>query len=167
VAAIFDPEISGQRLQAWGSYRDWNDTIDILNEYDPESSERRPLIGHDGVTRGQLYTRAPEVHEILQRWKGTDSSQLCWKPFEKTICESVDVFRRMSRGRRAASEVERAEREVAAAQDKAGEALVYDAGLVPLISEDYFAKFASDGRFAAASGMMSTPSTPVSEDVVA
>ncbi|KAK4103023.1 NAD(P)-binding protein, partial [Parathielavia hyrcaniae] len=92
IAAIFDPEIVGQRLHAWGSYRNWNDAIEILNEYDPESQDKRSFFGHDGAVCGQLYTRAPEVRQMLQRWKGTDSSQPCWKPFEKTICESVDVF---------------------------------------------------------------------------
>jgi hypothetical protein len=163
VAAIFDPEISGQRLHAWGSYRDWNDAIGILDEYDPESRERRSMIGNDGVVRGQLYTRASEVREALQRWKGADSSQPCWKTFEKTICESVDVFRRMSRGRRAASEEERVEQEVSAATDDARQGFVHDVGLVPFISEDYFAS----NRPFAARDMMSTPSTPVSEDVVA
>ncbi|KAK4127031.1 hypothetical protein N657DRAFT_687391 [Parathielavia appendiculata] len=147
IAALFDPDIVGQRLHAWGSYRNWNDAIEILDEYDPESQPKRSFIGHDGVARGQLYTRAPEVRQVLHRWKGNDSSQPCWKPFEKTICESVDVFRKMSRGRsRAPSEVALASRDEAAAEDAGDKDIIWDVGLVPLISESYFAS--GNGRFA-------------------
>lgn len=90
VAAIFDPDVSGQRLQAWGCFRDWNDASEFLQHLEVRK-EPYHAIGDDGITRGQLYTRFGKVMEILQRWKGKRS----WKGFEETIRESVSLFRLM------------------------------------------------------------------------
>ncbi|KAK4153540.1 hypothetical protein C8A00DRAFT_33701 [Chaetomidium leptoderma] len=101
VAAIFDPKVFGQRLQAWGCYRDWNNAMEVLQDIENDdmkvlrkienSTMRYPRIRGDGVTRGQLYAKYDQVGEILERWKGTGSSW--WKPFEETVKESVYSFR--------------------------------------------------------------------------
>ncbi len=92
IAAIFDPEIENDRLQAWGCHRDWNDAIAVLRNLGPGNPDvTLPFfIGHDGVQRGRLYTRFARVSDILKRWNGAG-----WKPFESTIAESVETFQQM------------------------------------------------------------------------
>ncbi len=93
VAAIFDPEIENDRIQAWGCHRDWNDAITVLRNLGPGNPDvTQPFfIGHDGVQRGRLYTRFARASEILKRWNGGGG----WKPFELTIAESVETFQQM------------------------------------------------------------------------
>jgi hypothetical protein len=90
VAAIFDPAISGSRVQAWGCFRDWNDACAALQNLEARK-QAFPTLGDDGITRGQLYARITRVPDIFLRWKG----KRCWKGFEETIRESLELFRSM------------------------------------------------------------------------
>ncbi len=93
VAAIFDPEVAGARIQAWGCHRDWNDAIAVLRNLEPGYPDATQpfFIGHDGVKRGQLYTKFLTVTSILKKWKNGAG----WKSFEETIAESVETFQHM------------------------------------------------------------------------
>ncbi|KAG7292043.1 hypothetical protein NEMBOFW57_002074 [Staphylotrichum longicolle] len=70
VAAIFDPDIAGERLHAWGCFRDWNDAIAVMRNLEPDVPDvTQPFfIGDDGSKRGGLYTRPGRVPAILKKW---------------------------------------------------------------------------------------------------
>ncbi|KAH6628045.1 hypothetical protein F5144DRAFT_495075 [Chaetomium tenue] len=108
IASIFDERIRGERLQAWGWYRDRNDVIDIMRdhtilegrrmlgaEFDfqkawEEAAKRYPIIDDDGTPCEQIYPSSARALAIFAdgRWKGYGR----WKEFERTIRQSLAFF---------------------------------------------------------------------------
>lgn len=99
VAAVFDPTVSSERLQAWGCYRNFNDVIQILRSL-PTSELLYDYIDDDGLKRGQQYSAFSRVLEIFERWKGKGQGR--WKRFEDTVQESLETFQKDSIRQRAA-----------------------------------------------------------------
>ncbi|KAK4034050.1 hypothetical protein C8A01DRAFT_19075 [Parachaetomium inaequale] len=117
VASIFD-EFANERLQAWGSRRDWNDALNVLRAYhvgklrkeaemsadwgeefdlgkaQEQALARYPVIrgdrnDNDGKNkRGQLSTDFTKVLDIFEKWKGAGR----WKLFQTSLRESLDLF---------------------------------------------------------------------------
>ncbi|KAK4247395.1 hypothetical protein C7999DRAFT_32172 [Corynascus novoguineensis] len=110
VACVYDETIkNGERIMAFGCYRNWNHAIEILHEHyvknvreekeyndeefderaTREEAERRiPWVGEDGVKRGMLHANGTRMLEIMRRWKDYEG----WKQFEDTVEECVDLF---------------------------------------------------------------------------
>jgi hypothetical protein len=111
IASIFDERICGERIQAWGWYRDRNDVIDIMRDHTiletrrmlgetrfdhqkawKEAAQRFPIIVHDGPPCGQIYPSSARALSIFAdqrfRWKGYGR----WKGFEQTIRQSLAFF---------------------------------------------------------------------------
>ncbi|AEO54482.1 hypothetical protein MYCTH_106343 [Thermothelomyces thermophilus ATCC 42464] len=106
IACVFDDTIQhGERIQAWGCFREWNSAIEILQEREIEKArkelgeqfdkkareaaeKRYPFVGEDGVRRGMIYTNLRRISEICTRWKDYPG----WKQFEETVKECLDLF---------------------------------------------------------------------------
>jgi hypothetical protein len=110
IASIFDDRICGERIQAWGCYRDRSDVTDIMRDHTilearrllgekfnlqktwEAAAQRFPIIADDGPPCGQIYPSSARALSIFAdqrfKWKGYGR----WKEFEQTIRQSLAFF---------------------------------------------------------------------------
>lgn len=82
VAAILDPEVKHQRMQAWGYKGNWNDILTILRRLYPEHKFIDDL---PGLSELSLTTDATLPLGLLKKWAGQDS----WNTLEQAVTDNA------------------------------------------------------------------------------
>ncbi|KAK3347289.1 putative NAD dependent epimerase/dehydratase [Lasiosphaeria hispida] len=83
VAAVVDPEVKNERLQAWASNTNWNGLLAIMRRQYPDRKfiDDLPGLGELSVT-----SDFTQPLGLLKKWAGQDG----WKSLEETVADNMD-----------------------------------------------------------------------------
>lgn len=82
VAAILDPEVNSQRLQAWAENCNWNDILAILRRLYPK---RHFIDDLPDMTKLSITSDFTLPLALLKKWAG----QSGWRTLEQTVKENT------------------------------------------------------------------------------
>lgn len=78
IAAILDPEVNNQRLQAWGDNCNWNDILAIMRRLYPQ---RHFIDDLPNMSKLSIITDLATPLALLRQW----GPQTGWRTLEQTI----------------------------------------------------------------------------------
>lgn len=85
VAAILDPKINNERLQAWAENCNWNDILAIMRRLYPQ---RHFIDDLPGQQRLSISTDLTLSLHLLKKW----GNQAGWRTLEQTIKDNVELL---------------------------------------------------------------------------
>lgn len=86
VAAALDPEVKGQRAQAWAEAINWNDVLRIMRRLDTGRNIPADIAGADDL-RIRYRLEDDVAPKLVEKWSGQT-----WTSLEVGVKEMVDFF---------------------------------------------------------------------------
>lgn len=88
VAALLDPDVNGERIQAWAVPFNWNDVLAIMRQKYPERQfpPDLPDMGKISATTDDTLAKG-----LLKKWAGRED----WLSLEKGVCDVIESAARV------------------------------------------------------------------------
>ncbi|KAK1751953.1 NAD(P)-binding protein [Echria macrotheca] len=83
VAAVLDPNVKNERIQAWGRHCDWNAILAVTRRLYPEHEFMEDL---PGMARLDIQVDCSSALALLEKWAGQET----WRTLEETVKDNVD-----------------------------------------------------------------------------
>ncbi|KAK0708693.1 hypothetical protein B0H67DRAFT_648723 [Lasiosphaeris hirsuta] len=83
VAAVIDPEVKHERLQAWADTTNWNELLAIMRRQYPD---KKFIDDLPGLGKLSLTTDFAQPLGLLRKWAGQDG----WRKLEETVADNME-----------------------------------------------------------------------------
>lgn len=82
VAAVLDPDVKNERIQAWGHKCNWNDILAAMRKLRPQHKlvSDFPNLGSQNISTDSTLPLA-----LLKKWGNEDG----WRSLEKTVADNL------------------------------------------------------------------------------
>ncbi|KAK3312254.1 hypothetical protein B0H66DRAFT_485641, partial [Apodospora peruviana] len=91
VAAVLDPEVNGERLQAWAENTNWNEVLAVLRKQYPERDWLPDIESLPKDEKLSITAHFTQPLALLKKWAGQDG----WISLEQTLKDNmkgIDAF---------------------------------------------------------------------------
>jgi len=85
VAALLDPDVRSERIQAWGRYHTWNEILAVFRKLYPE---HKVMDNFAGLPDLNLATDESRPLALLEKWGGQNG----WREFEATVRDNLKEY---------------------------------------------------------------------------